>query len=172
MLPCFITRCLQKWPERPGNSPASKIEKDVRAGWYSKLYENIIATYSFKYTKLTQFTQRWMRLKGWWRILWPGNSFGRGWISTVDLIVLTSIYQMFLILNFFLIYKTSYLNEEVNWCKPCFGFQTITREGIYWAFLLSICLWAGCTLHMKCHLLPRESPLNRDQRNNVTVQTT
>jgi hypothetical protein len=43
---------------------------------------------------------------------------GEGLISTVDLLVLTSLGQLLLILKVLFIYKTSYLNEEVNCTKP------------------------------------------------------
>ncbi len=49
-----------------------------------------------------------------------GKSFWRGRLSAVDLLVLTSLDQLFIyienIINLF--YKTSYLNEEVNCTEP------------------------------------------------------
>jgi hypothetical protein len=42
-----------------------------------------------------------------------------GWLSTVDLLVLTSLDQLLLILEtLFTFNNTSYLNEEVNCTKP------------------------------------------------------
>ncbi len=42
-----------------------------------------------------------------------------GRISTIDLLVLTNLDQLILVLNiFFLFYKTSYLNKEVNCTEP------------------------------------------------------
>jgi hypothetical protein len=44
----------------------------------------------------------------------------KGWLNTVDLLVLTSLDKLLLILkiNFFLFYKTSYLNKKVNHAEP------------------------------------------------------
>ncbi len=51
-----------------------------------------------------------------WQNTRPGKSYWGGRLSTVDLLALTSLYQLVFILKilFFLFYKTSYLNEEVN----------------------------------------------------------
>jgi len=49
----------------------------------------------------------------------PGNPYWRGRISTIDFLVLTSLDQLLLILNWFIIfYKTTYLTEEVNRAEP------------------------------------------------------
>ncbi len=53
--------------------------------------------------------------------LWalPGKSYWRERLGTVDLLVLTSLYTLPLILElYFLFYKTTNLNEEVNRTEP------------------------------------------------------
>ncbi len=48
-----------------------------------------------------------------------GNSYWKGRISTIDLLVLTSSHQLILYCNIvFLLHKTSYLNGEVNATEP------------------------------------------------------
>jgi hypothetical protein len=49
----------------------------------------------------------------------PGNSYSRGRISTIDLLVLNKS-ELILVLKmyFFPFYKTSYLNKEVNRTEP------------------------------------------------------
>jgi hypothetical protein len=49
----------------------------------------------------------------------PWKSYCRGRHSTVDLLVLTNLYQLLSILKIlFTFFKTSYLNEEVNLSEP------------------------------------------------------
>jgi len=48
-----------------------------------------------------------------------GNPYCRGRLSTADLLTHTSLdLQVFMMQNYLLFYKTSYLNEEANGTKP------------------------------------------------------
>ncbi len=49
----------------------------------------------------------------------PGNPYGRGRLSTVDLLLLTGLDRLlFLVKMVYLHYKTSYFNEEVTCTEP------------------------------------------------------
>jgi hypothetical protein len=47
-----------------------------------------------------------------------GKSYRRERLSTVDLLVLTSLYQLLFILKILFTFLTSYFNEEVNCPEP------------------------------------------------------
>jgi len=53
-----------------------------------------------------------------WSRAKPGNPFWRGRINTIDLLVLSMLCKLLFTRNFFLCYKTSYLNMEVNCTEP------------------------------------------------------
>ncbi len=54
------------------------------------------------------------------RMNYPGNSYRRGSLSTVDLLVLNSLDQLLVKMQILLTFstKTSYLDEEVNCTEP------------------------------------------------------
>ncbi len=78
-----------------------------------------------------------------------GSPYWKGRLSTVDLLVLTSLDQLLLIVNHYLLfYKTSYLNGEVNCTLPstkCSVIKNISRlphllECVF-VFFLCLCVW-------------------------------
>ncbi len=68
-----------------------------------------------------------------------GKSYWRGRLSTVDLLVLTSLDQLLfaVMIFFYLCYKTSYLNEEVNCTEPSPSVSVPCSEFSYLSMFLS-----------------------------------
>jgi len=47
-----------------------------------------------------------------------GNSYRKGWFSTVDLLVLTSLDKHLLLITYLTFLRSKYLNEEDNGTEP------------------------------------------------------
>ncbi len=92
---------------------------------------------------------------------WPGNSYWRRRICTVDLLVLTSLNQLFVILkiSFTFFYKTSYLNMEANGTEPCSPLNSVPWFGpiCHWKYQLHW-FWNSNKVS-KVHLPPTWDPM-------------
>ncbi len=84
------------------------VTQDDQCKYFFKSLSPMVLLTNFANVNETQF-----------RSLLSGNPYWRGRISTIDLLVLTSSDQLLFILKlYFLSYKTSYLNKEVNCIVP------------------------------------------------------
>jgi len=93
---------------------------------------------------------------------WPGNPYGRGRLSTVDLLVLTSLDKLLFILKYYFpFYKTSYLNEEVNCTEP----SPSVSVPLLSSFWLHDTIWHP-TLTIWCKTIPTSSTIFSPNRQN------